>query len=88
MSIEEQIARLLTDILPGDVEVAPSGDVKLVEDGLGPDSVNLLELLVRVGKAFGITIEDEELTLSLVETIGSLADFIRRKQSAGPWPTS
>ena len=87
MSIEEQLARLLTDILPGDVEVAPSGDVKLVEDGLGLDSVNLLELLVRVEETFGITIEDEELTLSLVETIGSLADFVRRKQSAGPRPT-
>ena len=39
---------------------------------------------MRVEEAFGVTVEDEDIRVELFTTIGSLADFVRRKQAARP----
>jgi hypothetical protein len=56
--------------------------VPLVEGGLNLDSVNLLELIVKVEDAFGVTIEDEDISAERFSTLGSHAAFVRHRRAA------
>ena len=81
--VEREIAGILTKDLVGIDAGAPlTGATPLIEGGLNLDSVNLLELLVRIEETFGITVEDEDIRAELFTTIESLADFVRQKQAA------
>ncbi len=84
--VEAEIARILvTSIVPGTDPAKVTPDTPLIEGGLGLDSVNLLELIVAIEEHFGITIEDEDLSIALIATVGSLAGYVRGKlASSGP----
>ncbi len=43
------------------------------------DSLAVLELVVELERRFGITVEDEDVTAEVFETIGSLAAFVAAK---------
>jgi acyl carrier protein len=43
------------------------------------DSMALVELIVELERRFGITVEDEDVTAELFETVGSLATFVDAK---------
>jgi acyl carrier protein len=45
------------------------------------DSMAVVELVVILEQKFGITVEDDEVTGEVFETIGSLAAFIDSKRS-------
>lgn len=81
-SIEARIARLLRESVHPDGNVALTPDTPLLEGGVELDSVEFLELVVPVEEAFGMTIDDEELSLGLFETIGSIARFVQQKCGA------
>jgi acyl carrier protein len=82
-----RIARILTESVLRE-QVGPlTPETSLVEGGLNLDSVALLELIVAVEEAFGVCIEDEELSVDLVASIGSLATFVRRKLEGAPGST-
>jgi acyl carrier protein len=80
--VEEQIARILEGGIATEVDVPLTAETPLVEGGLNLDSVNLLELVVKAEEAFGITIEDEDISAELFTTLGSLAAFVRQKRTA------
>jgi acyl carrier protein len=81
--VEGRIARILEDgFVAADADAALGAETPLIEGGLNLDSVNLLELLVRVEEAFGVTIDDEDITAELVASVGSLAAFVRRELAA------
>jgi acyl carrier protein len=83
--VEREIAGILTKDLAGIAAGAPlTAETPLIEGGLNLDSVNLLELLVRIEETFGVTVEDEDIRAELFTSIGSLADFVRQKQAARP----
>jgi acyl carrier protein len=84
--VEQQIARILGSGIVTDVDALLSAETPLVEGGLNLDSVNLLELLVRVEEAFGVTIEDEDISAELFSTLGSVAAFVRQKRAAHARP--
>jgi acyl carrier protein len=43
------------------------------------DSMALLELLVELERRFGITVEDEDVTPDVFETVASLTAFVQAK---------
>jgi acyl carrier protein len=43
------------------------------------DSMAVLELVVELERRFGITIDDEDVTTELFETVGSLAALVNAK---------
>ena len=49
------------------------------------DSLGVVELIVALEGRFAITIDDEDITGEVFETVGSLADFVTARQgtSAG-----
>ncbi|MCU0287095.1 MAG: phosphopantetheine-binding protein [Acidobacteria bacterium] len=54
-------------------------NVSLYEDGLGLDSIAIVDLIVSIEKAFSISIQDDELNAGLFKNLTTLADFIRGK---------
>ncbi|MDH3688933.1 MAG: acyl carrier protein [Gammaproteobacteria bacterium] len=54
-------------------------DTPLLGKGVGLDSIEALALVTRIEEEFGIFFDDEELTVELFRTIGTLAEQVRRK---------
>jgi acyl carrier protein len=46
------------------------------------DSMAVVNVITAIEDRFGITIEDDEITAEIFDTVGSLASFIERKLTA------
>lgn len=83
MDIKEKLKQVivselnLEDLSPDDIQ----DDAPLFGDGLGLDSLDAVELVVVIQKHFGVEIKDMEEGRPALQSINTLADFIRRKQS-------
>ncbi len=53
----------------------------LFGEGLGGNSMAMMEVIVGLEKAFEIEISDEELVMDVFETVNSIAEFIKSKIS-------
>lgn len=74
--VKEVILRAFdAQIDPEDIDV----EVPLMEDGIGLDSVSILEIITGIEEEFELTVEDEEISDELFESISSLIDYVRRK---------
>ena len=72
---KERIRELIADKLGFDtVEVLP--ETKLIDD-LGMDSLDRIELLVEVERAFDISLTDEEV--EIIETVQQCFDLVSTK---------
>ena len=71
------INSLELDIAPDEMD---NNDL-LFGEGLGGNSMALMEVIVGLEKAFGIEISDEELIMDVFETVNSIAEFITSKIS-------
>jgi acyl carrier protein len=58
-------------------------DTSLIGEGL-IDSVGVLELVMYAQSAFGITVQQHEMTLDNFDSVNKLARFIRRRQTPVP----
>ena len=68
----------LEDVKPDDIlDEAP-----LFGEGLGLDSIDALEIVVALEKAYGVVIEDEEVGKKAFASIEVLADFVLEKRGA------
>ena len=65
----------LEDIAPGDIP----DDEPLVGGGLSLDSIDALELVVKLEKEYGIKISSSEEARSALSSVGALALFIRKR---------
>jgi acyl carrier protein len=73
----------LEDIAPADIP----DDEPLVGGGLSLDSIDALELVVRLEKEYGIKISSSEEARSALSSVGSLASFIRERADPARIPT-
>ncbi|MEO0796846.1 MAG: phosphopantetheine-binding protein [Verrucomicrobiota bacterium] len=69
----------LEDVQTDDFE----DDAPLMDAQLGLDSIDALELVVRVEKEFSIKIKNSEEARDALGSIDKLAGFIRARQQAG-----
>jgi acyl carrier protein len=46
-------------------------------EGLGLDSVDVLELVLELERSFGVTIEDQDTGMKVLRSVDSIAEFIR-----------
>lgn len=58
-------------------------DAPLFREGLGLDSIDALELVVAIEKAFNIIIEDEDVGKRAFASINVLAKFIQEQYKPG-----
>ena len=49
-------------------------------DGLGLDSVDVLELVLELERSFGVTIEDQDTGMQALRSVDSIAAFIRARR--------
>jgi acyl carrier protein len=57
----------------------------LFGDGLGLDSIDVLELVLELERSFGVSIGDEQTGAAVLRSVDTIADFIvseRAKKSA------
>ena len=76
--VETRIGDLIRTRLPkvmGREEIA--ADTPLLDGGLNLDSVDLLELILMVEEEFGVVVEDNDLSVDLLQDVRSLARFVR-----------
>jgi acyl carrier protein len=72
----------LEDVVPADIP----DDEPLIGGGLSLDSIDALELVVRLEKEFGIKISSSEESRTALASIQSLAAYIREHAPAGRLP--
>lgn len=82
------LKRLIVETLKLE-EVTPAeipDDEPLIGAGLNLDSIDALELVVRLEKEFGIKISSSEESMRALATLGSLAAFIRERADPARLP--
>ena len=80
--IQEQLKTILADRLDANIQRAEiTPDVSLLEDGLGLDSIMIVELVALVEETFGFQFGEDELDLDIFANLNTLAEFVTAKQS-------
>ena len=82
--MSEAIVNQLKDIIVNQLDVNLTYDeidetVSLFEDGLGLDSIAIVNLIVSIEKKFSIKIPDDELNADLFANLTVLAEFVTQK---------
>jgi acyl carrier protein len=79
-TIIEQLKTIIADKLDANIkrEEIPPG-VSLLEDGLGLDSIMLVELVSLVEEAFGFQFAEEEFDLKIFGNLNTLTAFVATK---------
>jgi acyl carrier protein len=73
----------LEDIAPGDIP----DDEPLIGGGLSLDSIDALELVVRLEKEFGIKIASSEEARLALASVSALAAYVRKRGDASRLPS-
>jgi acyl carrier protein len=77
--IQDQLKTIIVETLNLD-DVTPDSidsDQSLFESELGLDSIDVLELVVRIEKDFGVKIENSESAKKILRSVNSLAAYIQ-----------
>ena len=79
--IKDKLRRIIVQALRlnRDPESIPDNDLT---SELGLDSINSLEVLIWVENEFGIQIDDEDLSVSLINSLDVLAAYVEKKVAA------
>ena len=82
--MSDTVVNQLKDIIANKLDVNLAYDeinenVSLFEDGLGLDSIAIVDLIVSIENTFSLSIEDEELNADLFKNLKILSEFVRNK---------
>jgi len=78
--VVDQIKELIASELDANLEVAEIGeDASLFEDGLGLDSVAIVEFITILEDRFNVQFSDMDLTSEMFRNISTIADFVIQK---------
>lgn len=78
--LKEQIKHLIVAALGLDVDPAEIPDDEALFGGMELDSMATLEIVAAIEEEFGITVEDDELTVELFGSVETLAEYVAGKQ--------
>jgi len=67
----------LTDVKPEDIDP----QAPLVGDGLGLDSIDVLELVVMLEQDYGVRIDNKDLGRKVFASLHALADYVREHRA-------
>jgi acyl carrier protein len=56
----------------------------LFGEGLGLDSIDVLELVLEVERTFGVTIGDQDTGMKVLRSVDTIADFINASRTGKP----
>jgi acyl carrier protein len=79
-SVRSKIKEILVNDLDANVNAEDVRDeVSLYEDGIGLDSISVVNLIVLIEKKFSISFEDADLNYYLFSSINHLTEVICKK---------
>lgn len=78
-SLKTALREILVETLRLSIAPGQIGESDLVAQ-LGIDSIGLMEILIRVENQFHITVEEEEISPSLVNSLDTFAGYVKKKQ--------
>ena len=64
--------------------IAPSDigdDTSLFGEGLGLDSIDVLELVLELERSFGVQIRDEQTGMEVLRSVDTIAAFVLRERA-------
>lgn len=76
---EMMVERLRLKIDPSEI----TDDQPLFGDGLGLDSIDVLEIVAGLEKDFGVTIQSQEEGERVLQNVESIARFLVERQAGG-----
>lgn len=74
---ETMVESLNEDITPEEI----TRETTFFIDGLGLDSIDVLELVVAIEQRWGVRIDNKELGQKVMVSVGTLLDYIQSKVS-------
>ena len=84
MTMHETIRLRIKEIIANELDVnvtveAIDDNASLYDDGLGLDSIAIINFIVLLEQRFGISFDDSEISARIFHNIASLTDFIVAK---------
>ena len=81
---KEEVKSRLKDIIVNDLDANIDAsqvldDISLYENGVGLDSISIVNLIVILEKKFGFTFEENELNSEMFSSINNLTEFLYKK---------
>ena len=84
-SFKTEIKQAIIRSLRLPLTVADIGDATpLFGEGLGLDSIDVLELVIEIERTFGAKIEDERTGMTVLRSVDTIAEFIIRHRETSP----
>ncbi|MEW6606871.1 MAG: phosphopantetheine-binding protein [bacterium] len=80
--VENQLRDLMVKVWKLDMKPEEIPDKEDMLEKLGVNSVDVLELLIHIEKEFDMEINDDDLNAELVNSIGSLANYIVKQKES------
>lgn len=78
----QRVKSLLATVVDvGEAADAISEDTVLLGEGIGLSSIEVLSLINAIEEEFHLTIDERDVTVSQLETVGSLVTFIEKRMS-------
>lgn len=76
-SLKTEVKEALIRCLRLPLTVAEIGDATpLFDEGLGLDSIDVLELVLELERSFGVAIQDEQTGMAVLRSVDTIAAFI------------
>lgn len=79
MDTQTRLTRILRDTLMLETADRLTAETRLLGAMPGFDSMAVVALLTALEEEFGITVEDDEMSADVFETLGSLEKFVNDK---------
>lgn len=84
-NLREEIKQAIVRSLRLPISPHEIGDsMPLFGEGLGLDSIDVLELVLELERSFGVSITDEETGSRVLRSVDTIADFITAEGSRKP----
>ena len=84
-SLKTEIKEALIRSLRLPMTVADIGDATpLFGEGLGLDSIDVLELVIEIERTFGAKITDEQMGMHVLKSVDTIAAFITSQRAVSP----
>ncbi|MDO6431636.1 phosphopantetheine-binding protein [Flavitalea sp. BT771] len=87
----EEVKHQLKEIIVNDLDMSIDmqdidDNASLYDDGLGLDSIAIINFIVLIEKKFGISFNENEISARLFSSINNLADFVGSRASVSSQP--
>jgi acyl carrier protein len=81
-ALKAEIKQAIIRSLRLPITAAELGDsMPLFGEGLGLDSIDVLELVLELERSFGVSIGDEETGMKVLRSVDTIADFVTSRRA-------